>query len=67
MSSRSRRAAPNRVRILFNIARTGILGDGELMDISRVDVAAARKAIERHRDLIVGVKARISQSVAGSQ
>jgi dihydroorotase len=60
------KGAPNRVRILLNIARTGILSDGELLDINRVDVAAARKAIERHRDLIVGVKARISRSVAGT-
>ena len=60
------KAAPNRVRILLNIARTGILSDGELMDINRVDVAAARRAIERHRDWIVGVKARISRSVAGT-
>ena len=60
------KGAPNRVRILLNIARTGILGDGELMDINRVDVPAARRAIERHRDWIVGVKARISRSVAGT-
>jgi dihydroorotase len=60
------KAAPNRVRVLLNIARTGIRGDGELMDISRVDVTAARKAIARHRDVIIGVKARISRSVAGS-
>jgi len=59
-------AAPNRVRILLNIARTGILGDGELMDISRVDVTAARQAIERHRGVIVGVKARLSRSAAGA-
>lgn len=59
------RSAPNRVRILLNIAKTGILPDGELKDISRVDVAAARKAIERHRDFVVGVKARLSRSVAG--
>ncbi len=60
------KAAPNRVRVLLNIARTGILTDGELMDISRVDVAAARQAIERHRDVIVGVKARLSRTVAGA-
>jgi dihydroorotase len=60
------KAAPNRVRILLNIARTGNLAEGELMDMSRVDVAAARKVIERHRDLIVGVKARISKAVAGA-
>ena len=59
------KGAPNRVRILLNIARTGILPDGELMDISRVDVAAAQKVDRRHRDLIVGVKARLSRTVAG--
>jgi dihydroorotase len=57
--------APNRVRILLNIARTGILPDGELNDISRVDVGAAQEVIARHRDLIVGVKARLSRNVAG--
>jgi dihydroorotase len=57
--------APNRVRILLNVARTGILPDGELMDISRVDVAAAQRVIAAHRDLIVGVKARLSRTVAG--
>jgi dihydroorotase len=60
------KSAPNRVRILLNVARTGILADGELMDLKRIDVPAARKAIERHRDLIVGVKARISRPVAGT-
>jgi dihydroorotase len=59
------KGAPNRVRVLLNIARTGILPDGELMDISRVDVAAAQKVIAAHRDLIVGVKARLSRTVAG--
>jgi dihydroorotase len=60
------KGAPNRVRILLNIARTGILPDGELMDISRVDVAAAQKVIAAHRDVIVGVKARLSRTVAGT-
>ena len=59
------KGAPNRVRILLNVARTGILPDGELMDINRVDVAAAQKVIGAHRDLIVGVKARLSRTVAG--
>lgn len=60
------KGAPNRVLVLINIARTGILGDGELMDIGRADVAAARRAIERHRGVIVGVKARLSRTVAGA-
>lgn len=60
------KSAPNRVRVLLNVAKTGILPDGELKDITRVDVNAARRAIDRHRDYIVGVKARLSRSVAGS-
>jgi dihydroorotase len=60
------KAAPNRGRVLINIARTGILPDGELMDLKRADVDAARKAIERHRDFIVGIKARLSKNVAGA-
>jgi dihydroorotase len=60
------KGAPNRVRVLLNVARTGILPEGEALDISRVDVAAARQAIERHRGVIVGVKARLSKSVAGT-
>jgi dihydroorotase len=60
------KGAPNRVKVLLNVARTGILSEGELLDISQIDVAAARKAIERHRDVIVGVKARISRTAAGT-
>jgi dihydroorotase len=60
------RGARNHVRILLNVARTGIVPDGDLMDISRADVAAGQKAIERHRDIVVGVKARLSRTVAGA-
>ncbi len=35
------------------------------MDLANVDVAATRAAIERHRDVIVGIKARLSKNVAG--
>jgi dihydroorotase len=59
--------SPNRVRILLNIANRGIApgGVGELLDIQSADVAAARRAIERNRQWIVGIKARLSSSVAG--
>ena len=60
------KGARNRGRILINIAKTGIIDGGELMDISHADVDAARKAIERHRDVIVGIKARLSRTVAGA-
>ena len=59
------KSAPNHVRILLNISRGG-LGDGkELMDISQADPAAARAAIERNREWVIGIKARLSRSAAG--
>jgi dihydroorotase len=60
------KAAPNRMRVLINMSRKGIIPEGDLMDLSNADVAAARSAIERHRDVVVGIKARLSKSVAGS-
>jgi dihydroorotase len=59
------KAAPNRMRVLINMSRKGIIPDGDLMDLANADVAAARAAIERHRDYIVGIKARLSKNVAG--
>jgi dihydroorotase len=59
------RTGPNLGKVLINIARTGILPNGELMDLSRADVALARGAIARNRDMIIGVKARLSDNVAG--
>jgi dihydroorotase len=60
------KGAPNRMRVFINIGKKGIIPDGDLMDLANVDVAAARSAIERHRDVIVGIKARLSKNVAGS-
>jgi dihydroorotase len=57
--------SPNRVRIFLNVARTGVTAQGELLDIAAADVDAARRAIARHRDWVVGIKVRLSQSVAG--
>jgi len=59
------KAAPNRVRVLLNLSRVGVVDSGDLMDIANADVEAARKAIARHRDVIVGVKARLSTTVVG--
>jgi len=58
-------SAPNHVRILLNIGHLGVLPDGELHDIENAKVAATRQTIERHREWIVGIKARLSQTVAG--
>jgi dihydroorotase len=59
------RGAPQTGRILVNIARTGITPAGELHDINSANVALARGAIARNRDVVVGVKARLSNNVAG--
>src|SRR6185503_23802 len=53
-------------RVLINIGRAGILPDGDTMDVARADDAAAKDAIAKHRDLIAGVKARLSREVAGA-
>ena len=59
------KSAPQQGRVLINIGRAGILPEGDTMDIKRADVAAARDAIGRNRDIVVGVKARLSRDVAG--
>jgi dihydroorotase len=57
------RSSPQIGRVLINIGRSGIVPDGDTMDLKQADVAAARAAIARHRDVIVGVKARLSANV----
>jgi dihydroorotase len=59
------KAAPQPGRVLVNIGRAGILPEGDTMDINRADVGAARDAIAKNRDTVVGVKARLSRDVAG--
>ncbi len=60
------KSAPQVARVLVNIGRAGILPDGDTMDLAHADVNAARQAIARYRDTIVGVKARLSRDVAGT-
>jgi dihydroorotase len=59
------RSSPQPARVLINIGRAGLLTEGDTMDLKRADVGAARAAIARNRDYIVGVKARLSRDVAG--
>ncbi len=61
--------APNRMRILLNLARGGLGGggQGELINFENADTAAARRAIEAHRNVIIGIKARLSRNVAGER
>jgi dihydroorotase len=60
------RSGPNVGRLLVNISRTGVAPGGELMDLANANVDLARGAIARHRDVVVGVKARLSADVAGT-
>ena len=59
------KAAPQQGRILVNIGRGGILPEGDTLDLTRADVGAARDAIARHHDFVVGIKARLSETVVG--
>src|SRR5262245_20141800 len=53
-------------RVLVNIGRAGVIPEGDTMDLARADVAAARDAIAKNREFVVGVKARLSRDVAGN-
>ncbi len=57
--------APNRMRVLLNLSRSGLEGPGELLDFAKADAAAARRVIESNRDVIAGIKARLSRNAAG--
>ncbi|MBM3772762.1 MAG: twin-arginine translocation signal domain-containing protein [Acidimicrobiia bacterium] len=60
------KAAPQPAKMLINIGRAGILPGGDTMDLARADVVAARDAIAGNRDVLVGVKARLSRDVCGN-
>jgi dihydroorotase len=60
------RGAPQIGRVLVNISRVGVAQGGELHDINRANVGLAQGAIARNRDVVVGVKARLSEAVAGA-
>ncbi len=59
------RSAPQQARVLINIGRAGIIPEGDTMDLNRANVDAAKDAIARNRQMIAGVKARLSRDVAG--
>lgn len=59
------RAAQTQVYALINIARTGIVTQNELADMTQIDGEAVKQAVARLPDFIVGLKARISSSVVG--
>ncbi len=64
------RHAPNRLRVLLNIARLGNNpgGRGEFLDgLEPADVDKASRAVAENRDRIVGVKARLSKGIAADR
>jgi dihydroorotase len=58
------RSAPQPARVLINIGREGILPDGDTHDLALADVDAAKAAVARNLDYVVGVKARLTEGVA---
>jgi len=66
----TRARTANRMRIFLNIGRLGNNpeGRGEFLDgLEQADVAKAIAAIQKHREWIIGIKARLSRDVAKDQ
>lgn len=59
------KSAPQPAKVLINVGRAGILSEGDTMELNRADVGLLRAAIEKNRDMIAGIKARLSRDVAG--
>lgn len=59
------RSANTQVYALLNIARTGIVTQNELADMTQIDRVGVRDAVQRLPGFILGIKARISSSVVG--
>jgi dihydroorotase len=57
---------PQPAGVLLNIGRAGIIPEGDTKDLALADVAAARDAIARYPGWVVGIKARLTQTVTGA-
>lgn len=57
------RSAPQPARVLINIGRQGVIPAGDTADLALADVEAAKAAIARNRDYVIGVKARLTAGV----
>lgn len=53
------------VRALLNISKTGIVAQNELEDLENVDISLINHSLKQFSEFIVGLKARMSQSVVG--
>lgn len=62
-----------RLRAMLNISAIGMIGDlerqprlGELEELRHLDVAAAVEVIQAHRDQVIAVKVRLTDSIAAN-
>lgn len=60
------RSAPQPARILINIGRQGVIGEGDTADLSLANVEACKAAIASNLDTVVGVKARLTAGVTAN-
>lgn len=61
------RSAKTNVYSLLNISKTGIIAQNELTDLDKIDKGLVKKRLEEFPNFLLGIKARISQSVVGEQ
>lgn len=59
--------ARTRVFAMLNISKIGLADGNEYSDLRFVDADAAVRVIEAHRDVILGVKVRLTPDIAGGQ
>jgi dihydroorotase len=60
------RSAPQPARILINIGRQGVIGEGDTFELSLANVEACKAAIASNLDYVVGVKARLTAGVTAN-
>lgn len=60
------RSAPQPARVLINIGRRGVIPEGDTANLSLADVDAAKAAVARNRDYVIGVKARLTDGVTAN-
>lgn len=58
--------AHTNVYAMCNISKTGIIAQDELGHMDRVNEELVHETIDKYRDFVVGIKARMSRSVVGN-
>jgi len=59
--------AQTRVRALLNLSSLGLVSMQELSSLGYADVERALRAIEAHRDIVLGIKVRMTSDIEGGQ